>query len=157
MQIVALFLCHRDWNCRYYFSLSESIFHYIIRMTQLKLILCLQIANNAWICLKCWNEADEVAYDSCIRFECNIVIEIGRAWGDATQNHTRLTVFLLQPLACSMSLRFIFKDWLRGVTFCGFRHIDYRKTISDFVWRRVPDWLPRIGKSWWIDQITMRR
>ena len=152
MQIVALFLCHRDWNCRYYFFLSGSIFHNVIRMTQLKLLLCLRIPKNAWIYLKCWNEADEVAYDSCIWFEYNIVIEIGRAWGDATQNPTRLTVCLLRPFGCSMRLRFIFKDWLRGVMFCGSCHIDYWKTISDFVWRRVLDSLKD-----WIDQITMRR
>ena len=151
MQIVALFLCHRDWNCRYYFFLSESIFHNVIRMTQLKLILCLRIPKNAWIYLKCWNEADEVAYDSCIWFEYNIVIEIGRVWGDATQNHTRLTVCLMRPFACSMLLRFIFENWLRGVTFCGSHHIDYRKTISDFVWGRVLDSLKD-----WIDQKSQK-
>ena len=144
MRIVALLLCPRDWNCWYHFSLSESIFHNVIRMTQLKLILCLRIPKNAWIYLKCWNEADQVAYDSCIWFEYNIVIEIGIASGDATQNHTRLTMCLLRLFAYSMLLRFIFKNWLRRVTFGGSRHIDYRKPISDFVWRRVLDCL----KDW---------
>ena len=84
--------------------------------------------NNAWIYLKCRKEVDELAYNSCFRIECNIVIDRRRAWRDARRNYTRHTVCPLRLFACSRLLLNIFKNELGVVTFYGFRNLDYSIT-----------------------------